>query len=350
MKKYLVSIFLLLFIFSSCGSSNDNGDSPDPSTDVRTLKIAPFKVGFAVDVNLLRSNTVYRQTVINEVNSLTAENAMKMGNLSSARNVYNWNDADYVVDFATKNDMRVHGHTLLWYRDVPQWVENFSGDRNAWIALMKEYIQTVVGRYKGKIAAWDVVNEAFEDDGQYRKTIWYRNIGAEYIDLAFQFAREADSSTLLFYNDYGMEYSAAKRTAITNLVNDMKSRNIPIDGIGLQMHIDMFRSKAYFTLAINMAASCNVKVHISELDVATNPDKDPKAKFTAEVALKQKTSYKAMAEALLAIPADQQYGLTIWGINDAYSWLTDNPDWGLPFDKDFKKKPAYDGLIEAFNK
>ncbi|MDR3060687.1 MAG: endo-1,4-beta-xylanase, partial [Dysgonamonadaceae bacterium] len=253
-------ILLLTFPFitgmlacSSC-SGNDlaNNRENEKGKEIGSLREAPYPVGAALSIQSLKNKTAYRNTVIKEFGSITAENAMKMGCLSKGKDTYFWDDADYLVDFASTNGMRVHGHCLVWYKQstnaMPTWIQNFQGSKEEWKQVMKEYIHTVVGRYKGKITSWDVVNEAIKDDGTFRtaeECIWTRNIGApEYIDWAFQCAHEADPDALLFYNDFGHEYSSAKRTAVNNLIKGMQDRGIPVHGIGLQMHMQVKRELA----------------------------------------------------------------------------------------------------------
>jgi len=351
MKRIILFFSIFATLSGTCsGCSDKDGDVKEErqEEDTRSLKDAPYQMGCAVNVGLLRSNEQCRKLILKEMTSITPENAMKMEALSIGRGEYNWTDADYLVNFAMQNKMRIHGHTLLWHRALPAWVSSFEGDREAWIDLMKNYISDVVGHFKGKLASWDVVNEALEDDGTYRNTVWYEHIGKEYLDLAFKFAHEADPNVLLFYNDYGMEYSKAKRDAICQMIKDMKLRNIPVDGIGIQMHIDMYRPKSDFIQAIQAAAACGVKVHVSELDVATNPEKKSDIKYTVDVAERQKQSYKNMSEALQGIPVSQCYGLTVWGIRDSDSWLASSPDWPLLFDQNCAKKTSYYGLLESF--
>lgn len=326
-----------------CCSSVEN---PEDTPKVSTLKEAPYVSGCAVVPSLLRTNLDYSATVVREMRSLTAENAMKMDAISAGKGQYNWTDADYIVDFARKNGMRVHGHTFVWHQALPSWVKEFKGNRDEWIALLKEYVTDVATHFRGNIASWDVVNEAFNDDGTYRSTPWYDNIGPEYIELAFKFAREADPDVLLFYNDYGMEYSKAKSDAICAMAEDFKTRNIPIDGIGLQMHVNVNSQIEGFFSSINAAAETGLLVHVSELDVALNPSKDENMTLTETMLQKQKIVYKSMVEAFMSVPAAQRYGITLWGLDDSHSWLTPNPDWPLPFDADFNRKPAYFGMIE----
>lgn len=352
MKMFLLT--LLSFMLLACGTTDvDPGARPEnggttPEETEMVLKDAPFPVGVAVTPHHMKSEPRYNALIKKEMNSITAENHMKMSHLSSARGEYTWDGADYIVSFAKENNMRVHGHALLWHRSIADWVNELpKGDRELWIEVMKEYITDVVTHFKGDVLSWDVVNEAFNDDGSWRSTPWYDNIGEDYMDLAFQFAHEADPDAILFYNDYGMEYSTAKRSKISEEVTAMIERGVPVHGIGLQMHIDIYSTKSNMVASINAAASCGVLVHVSEFDVRTNPDEDKNATFTEEVAQKQRESYQYMFEALMTIPQHQQFGVTMWGLVDNHSWLSDAPDWGLPFNKEYERKPAYYGIIDA---
>lgn len=347
MKK---SIFLsLILVFSLISCSEDNPETPViPEDKIKSLKEAPYTIGAAVSVPYLKSDEQYRQLLVKEVNSVTAENAMKMVSLSTAKGRYRWDDADYLVDFALENNMRVHGHTLIWYSSNAWWIENsFSGTKEEWKAVMKEYIQDVVTHFKGKVVSWDVVNEAFNDDGTYRPSIWYDNIGEEYIELAFRYAHEADPDAVLFYNDYGQEYDFVKIQAINAMADDLLERGVPIHGIGLQMHTNVNMSETNIRYAIKSVQ--NLKIHISEFDVSVNPENDPEAVFTEELAERQKTIYKYASKAMMDVSDDLCYGITFWGITDKYSWRKSIPDWMLPFDENYQKKPAYEGMMEAFN-
>jgi len=215
---------------------------------------------------------------------------------------------------------------------------------------MKTHIQTVVSHFKGKVGSWDVVNEAFEDDGTLRKSIWWQKLGPDYIARCFQYAHEADPDALLFYNDYGQEYSPAKRTAIVNMVNDLKSRGIPIHGIGLQVHTRYNMSTANLAAAISSAAQTGLKVHIAELDIAVNPNNDPALVFTPALAAAQAQQYKFIVQTYHGIPAAQQFGITTWNVSDADSWIPPTykrPDWPLPFDSGYRRKPAYYAILEG---
>lgn len=352
--KYL-SIILIAASLFSCSKRKFTSIDPGVTAIVVnpvnvTLKDMPFKFGAAVSAGLLRSNASYKALVVKEFSSLTAENAMKFATVHPSENTYNWTDADEIVALAQANGKRIHGHTLNWYKSLPAWVTNFSGDTQAWENLLKTHIQTVVAHFKGKVSSWDVVNEAFEDDGAYRNSIWVQKLGTDYIARAFQYANQADPNALLFYNDYGHEYSAAKRTAILNLVTNLKSRGIPIHGMGLQMHTRYNQTDANITSAITTAAATGLMVHISELDVALNPDNNPTLTYTTILAEQQTSKYKFIVKTYYAIPKAQQYGITTWNVTDADSWIPteyNRPDWPLPFDATYQRKAAYQGILDG---
>jgi endo-1,4-beta-xylanase len=347
----VASVILLL---SACSKNIDTGGTtvtpPVVAPDTSLQNMVPFPFGASVSASLLRNNVKYNNLAKKEYNSITAENAMKIGSLHPAQNTYNYTDADYIVEFAKQNNKRVHGHTLLWHQSLPSWVTNFVGDSAAWENLMKTHIQTVVTHFKGKVGSWDVVNEAFEDNGSLRNSIWRQKLGDDYVARCFQYAHQADTSALLFYNDYGNEYSSTKRAAIINLLNTFKSRGIPVHGIGLQFHTNYTQSDANISAAINTAAATGLKVHISELDVALNTGNNQALTLTPSLAEQQATKYKFIVKTYNAIPASQKFGITTWNIGDADSWILrqyNRPDWPLPFDANYLRKPAYYGILEG---
>lgn len=354
MKKYQTLILAITLAYLSGCAKMDHTTLPDSGVIVApatgSLKSMPFPFGAAVNAALLKSNANYRALVVKEFGSITAENAMKFGALHPAQNTYTYTDADEIVALAVADGKRVHGHTLNWYKSLPAWVTNFSGTTADWENLLKTHIQTVVGHFKGKVASWDVVNEAFEDDGTYRQSIWVQKLGTDYIARAFQYANQADPDALLFYNDYGHEYSATKRTAIINLVNNLKSRGIPIHGIGMQMHTRYNQTDANISAAIAAAASTGLKVHISELDIALNPDGVQTLTYNASLADLQAAKYKYIVQTYNAIPKAQQFGITTWNVTDGDSWIPteySRPDWPLPFNSNYERKAAYQGILDG---
>ena len=345
MKK-IVPLSLLLLCCFACKKVNTSATQKAVTLQSK----ASFPFGAAIAPKLLQENPKYKTILDQEFNSITAENMMKMRFLQPKQGQFNYENADVIVNYALQNKKRVHGHTLLWHESVPDWVKSFQGDSLAWDNLLKTHILTVVNRYKGKVAGWDVVNEAFNDDGSERESIWSKNLGKDYIARAFLYARQADPKAILFYNDYGQEYASKKLEAILNMVADFKKRGIPIDGLGLQMHTNTKASEDGILKAINFSAKTGLKIHISELDIQLNPDKENITIPTAAMLEKQKAMFKMIVRTYNALPKTQKYGITQWNVGDADTWVRSymkRHEFPLPFDDNYQKKPAYQGILEG---
>ena len=356
MKKYWLLIWAVVVATSGCLKGQDDPVFPSPDLTIPedesiTLQSAlPFPIGAAVNNNLIRTRAPYRDVVIKELNSLTAENAMKFSQLHPAENTYTWTEADFLVEFARQNNKRVHGHTLIWYKNPPSWALNYQGDAAAWDRLLKNHVQTVVNHFKGKVVSWDVVNEAIAENGTLRDCIWLQKLGPEYISKSFIYAHEADPNALLFYNDYGHEYGPTKRNGILKLVNDLKAQGVPIHGIGLQMHTRYNMSNNNIADAINTAAATGLKVHIAEVEISMNPDNIQDLTYSAGLAAQQKAKYEFLVRTYNAIPKNQQFGITTWNVGDSDSWIRgeyNRPDWPLPFDDNYHRKAAYQGILDG---
>ncbi|MGV3558490.1 endo-1,4-beta-xylanase [Larkinella arboricola] len=340
-----------LFLFMMLLAMAQTNHAQTVSKEAVTLKsVASFPLGAALNPKLL-NNALYGRIAEREFSSVTAENHLKMHHIHPEQNRYDWSGGDALIAFAQRNGQRLHGHTLLWHQAVPKWVREFQGDSTAWEQLIKEHIQTVVGHYKGRIAAWDVVNEAFEEDGSLRKTIWLEHLGPDYIARCFRYAREADPDVKLFYNDYGQESSPGKLTAMLDMVADFKRRGIPIDGIGLQMHTNIRHPDRQIENTLRQTVNTGLLVHISELDIRINPDKKPDLVPTDALWQQQKQKFASIVRMYkTVVPKEQQHGITIWNIGDGDSWIPNFckcQDFPLPFDKQYAKKPAYDGILEG---
>jgi len=320
-----------------------------------------FPIGAAVNPFLLQTNPAYRHVVETEFNSITSENVLKWAGVHPAKNTFDFSKGDTLADFALSHHIRFHGHNLCWYQYNPKWLTNFTGDSAAWEKLFKTHIQTVVSHYKGKVASWDVVNEAFHNDGTLRseKTtpdnkpddgcIWARNIGIDYIARAFIYAHEADPDALLFYNDYDQEIYPAKLGSIINMVTYFKKRGVPINGVGIQMHININTPEEGITNAIKKLANTGLKIHIAELDISVNPKNDPNIVYSDSLQKIQSHMYAFVIKQYeKLVPPEQQYGITTWNVGDADSWLRQaykRKDWPMLFDDNYMRKPAYDTVI-----
>jgi len=326
------------------------------------LKVAPYPVGAAVTIDNLKNNQRYRDAIAREYTSISAENAMKMGSIWQTRERYNFRDVDYLVNYAEENGLRVHGHCLVWYKQsstsmpdfVKQLHESGWGTKDEWKQLMKDYITKVVGRYKGRIASWDVVNESIKDDGSERTDdIWREHIGfPDYLDWAFQCAHEADPDAILFYNDFGYDYSSVKRDKIDVMIKGMKERGVPIHGMGIQTHTNaVTRTEGVFKSAIaDRARRLGIYIHISELDIKCNPDINSEQVQTDALKKKQAAMFNELSAIMTNMPLAQQFGITFWSVADASSGLSKNPDWPYLLDSQYlPKTPAYDYFVKGFN-
>ena len=346
----------MLLLTSACKKKA----APAPTDNASLKSTARFPMGAAVGSDGIKGSYSYQGTLINEYNSVTSDYQLKFDWTEPQQGVLNYADGDYIVAFATQNHMRVHAHNFIWHQALPNWVINFQGDSLAWENLFKTHIEGEATHYRGQVASWDVVNEAIrDDDGTLRNkdvnpgdgSIWRQHLGTDYIARAFQYAHEADPNALLFYNDYGQEWSSLKLNSIVALVTNLKNRGIPISGVGIQLHTDINASNDGITTALKSLAATGLRVHISELDISVNPTNDPNIVFTSDLQIAQAAKYQFIAETYRAtVPAAQQYGITTWEFCDADSWIPaffHRKDWPLPFDGSYKKKPAYFGLLKG---
>jgi endo-1,4-beta-xylanase len=317
-----------------------------------------FPIGVAVaPINL---KTDEAQFILEQFNSLTPENAMKMGPIHPEENRYFWNDADSIVAFAQAHGLHVRGHCLCWHNQTPRWLFRDSAGKNiskeVLLQRLKDHISTVVNRYKGKIYAWDVVNEAIADDSAhfFRNSLWYQICGEDFIAKAFEYAHEADPNAILFYNDYN-EINAIKREKIYKLVKNLKDKGVPIGGIGLQGHWAINEpSKGQLDSTIKKFADMGLKIQITELDISVYPKEhnarerrpqDMDTTFSEEKEKKQIEVYKMCFETFRKYKKVLS-GVTFWNVSDRRSWLDNFPvrgrkDYPLLFDRNLKPKKAY---------
>lgn len=304
-----------------------------------------LRVGAAVAVRPLKNDPDYRETLRREFNILVAENAFKWSELRPSRGRFDFRGADAIVEFARANRMSVRGHTLVWHRQVPRWLTAGGFTRDEVVGLLRGHIRTVVGRYRGRVAAWDVVNEAVDDQTGNLRTdsFWYRALGPEYIELAFRFAREADANARLYYNDYSAEGMNAKSDGVYRLLSDLKSRGVPVDGVGWQMHeLNGFRVGPEHRENAKRLSALGLELSITEMDVRM---KLPASREDYE---RQAEGYAGAAEFCLTEPGCK--ALLLWGVTDKYSWIPGEfPGWGdaLIYDRQLRPKPAYFALRRA---
>jgi endo-1,4-beta-xylanase len=300
---------------------------------------SPFRIGFALmnEFQTASDAAQYQDTARAEFNILTPENALKFDAVHPAQTTYNFAPADTMLAFATANGIAFHGHTLVWHSQLPGWVTGGNWNATTLTAVMDDHIDTVMGHYRGKALAWDVVNEALNDDGTRRTSVWQNVMGQTYIEHAFTRARAADAAAKLVYNDYNIETAGAKSNAVFAMAQDFKSRGVPIDGIGFQMHLTNGGIGGQ-ALADNMArfAALGLEIYITEMDVRyTTP-------ISAADLQNQATVYRTVIDRCRAQAACKS--VQVWGVTDKYSWVPQTfPGQGdaLLFDANYNAKPAY---------
>jgi endo-1,4-beta-xylanase len=304
------------------------------------------------------SEPAYAATLSREFNMLEPEDALKWDTLRPDPRSFDFHQADQLLDFATRHNMKVRGHTLVWHRQLPMWLTQASFTPSQLSALLELHIKTVVARYKGRIFAWDVANEAFDEGartGQLRSTLWYdqpgigyAGQGSAYLAQCFRWAYEADPQALLFYNEAEADEINKKSDAVYAMVRDFKLHGVPIDGVGLQMHLGSTPPDVS-SISANIArfTALGVQVHITEMDVSLPVDANGNA-TPADLQM-QANIYRQIAEACLA-----HLGCTaiqIWGFTDKYSWIGSHSKKtrgaALLFDRNYHPKPAYQALFDA---
>jgi endo-1,4-beta-xylanase len=303
-------------------------------------------IGGAVDPAHF-SDPGYVQALGREFNLMVPENAMKFAETEPAPHQFNFCAGDQIVAYAQANGMKVRGHNLVWQQDLPSWLTSGNYSSADAAAILQEHISTVMGHYKGQLIEWDVVNEAISYSAPYgpQPSYWLNQIGSDYIDKAFQWAHNADPDAKLFYNDTGGEGLGAKSDAVYNLVQGMVNRKVPIDGVGLQMHVTLNSAPSQDDILSNMKrlAALGLEVHITEMDVRLPVNSNGNALPTDLAS--QAAVYQSVMSACQAAPNCTAF-LT-WGISDAYSWIPSSyPGFGaaLLLDANYQPKPAYNSV------
>jgi len=332
-----------------------------------------FYVGTALNTpQITERDTAALEVIKKHFNAIVAENCMKSGPIHPAEDEYNFELADQFVEFGEQNNMLINGHTLVWHSQAPRWFftdsEGKDVSREVLIQRMKDHIFTVVGRYKGKVDTWDVVNEAILDDGSYRKSKFYEIIGEDFIKLAFEFAHEADPEAELYYNDYSMALPE-KRKGVVAMIKKLQEQGVKVDGIGMQGHVGLdYPAIEEFENSILAFAELGVPVMITELDITVLPSRENVgADVAASMEYQQKMNpyaeglpdsvNTALNERYLDFfklflkHQDKISRVTFWGVNDGHSWRNNWPirgrtDYPLLFDRNNQPKPVLYGIID----
>ncbi|MFZ0746853.1 MAG: endo-1,4-beta-xylanase [Terracidiphilus sp.] len=350
-----VSGLLSLAGIATFGGAAETAAAQTPAAS-QTLRGAAEKhhllMGAAADSNSL-SEPLYAATLSTAYSQLEPENEMKFGPIHPEPGTYNFAGPDKLVAFAEAHSMKVRGHNLVWHEQVPNW---FISPPVPWTPatlnqVLADHIATVVGHYKGKVYAWDVVNEPFNDDGTLRSTIWYNSPGIGFagqgtrtIEQALRWAHAADPSAKLFVNEYGAEVINRKSDAVYAMAEDFVKRGVPLSGIGLQLHIntafDQPDNLHSLTRNLRRLAALGLEVQFTEVDVEL--PNGSAASLAAEA-----NTYKDLLGVCLRQPACTAF--QTWGFTDKHSWIPEfhpGKGWALPFDQNYEKKPAYYAMLK----
>lgn len=348
-----------------------------PKQEAKTMKEAyasKFYIGTALNVDQLMGLDEKSVEVVKaNYNSVVAENCMKSEEIRPVEGEFFFDEADKFVQFGEDNQMFIVGHTLIWHSQAPAWFftdsEGNEVSREVLIERMRNHIHTVVGRYKGRVHGWDVVNEAIEDDGSFRQSKFYQIVGEDYLKLAFQFAHEADPDAQLYYNDYSMD-KAGKREGVVKLVKSLKEAGLRIDAVGMQGHVGLkYPNINEFEKSLVAYADLGVKVMITEFDITVLPlpweqegaeisinfdytdEMDPYKNGLSEVVAKQQADRYIEFFTLFNKYSDKISRVTLWGVTDHQTWKNDWPikgrtDYALLFDRNCQAKPFVQSLID----
>jgi endo-1,4-beta-xylanase len=316
------------------------GQADRKPVDVPSLRAAPGHVGVSVQENLLHDRG-YARIVGRVFDTITPENELKWDKVEPERGKFDFQAGDAVVAFARQHGQRVRGHTLVWHNQLPGWLAADDLDRRELTAVLRRHISREVGRYRGEIAEWDVVNEAVDDRGKLRRDIWLEKLGPAYIAMAFRFAHEADPKARLVLNDYGAEGMGPKADTVYRLVKALKQVGAPIDAVGFETHVDTTPIPG-FVANLRRFAALGVEVELTEVDVRLRDGHGPGA------LREQAAAYRRIVEGCRAVPACRE--IVFWGLDDADSWVPGAyPNFGdaTLLDGDLHPKPAFGAVRKA---
>lgn len=340
-KALLISSLVLVLVLLTVQFKDKGKGKVEP---LRAEK-QQFLIGAAANYKRLASDKEYRNILSKEFNVMTVENDLKFINVHPAKDRYNFYNADKLIEFAKEHNIKVRGHTLVWHGGLPQWLKEGNYTKTEMEQILKQHIQKVVGHYRGEIYAWDVVNEAFNNDGSLRDTIWLEAIGPDYIKKSFRWAHAADPNAVLFYNDYGIGAFNKKSDAVYKMLRELTNEGVPVHGVGFQMHTSIKQNIAFSDIENNMRRihAIGLQVQITEFDVDTSG---------VDATLESKLSRQAEVYSRSLKTCINSNGtctaFVIWGISDKYSWLGKEAR-PLMYDSNYIPKPAYYALKDILS-
>lgn len=364
-----------IMVFSMVGCMAADNSSQSTLKDALKNK---FLMGVAINADqVLGKDTSALRIIKQQFNSVVAENCMKSEVIQPKEGEFDFTKSDQFVDFGTKNNMYIIGHTLIWHSQAPVWFfvdkEGKDVSREVLIERMRKHITTLVGRYKGRVKGWDVVNEAINDDGSYRQSKFYKIIGEDYIRLAFEFAHKADPAAQLHYNDYSMALPG-RRNGVVKMIENLQKQGVKVDAIGMQGHIGMdYPSLDEEEKSIIAFSKLGVKVMITEMDLTVIPFPNQNGGADVSMSYEYKKEMNPYPDGLPDSVAtkwnnrmtdffnlflkhhDKISRVTMWGVYDGQTWRNDWPivgrkDYPLLFDRNYKPKAIVESIIKMATK
>jgi endo-1,4-beta-xylanase len=367
--RFLLIVVSMLFVACTCTENKKNPHS------LKDAYLEHFTIGTALsETQILNKEPGTLELVPTHFNVLTAENVMKWEVIEPTEGQFNFTAADALVKYAEANKIAIIGHVLLWHEQTPAWVfegpDGKPASKELLLTRFKNHTNALVGRYKGKIHGWDVVNEALNEDGTLRQSKWYQILGEDYISTVFEIAHQADPKVRLYYNDYNL-FKPEKRAGVLKLIADLKAKKVPLHGIGEQGHYGFsYPNLKDLEDSIVAFANAGQQVMITELDISALPFPDQKnmgADVSLNIALQdefnpyEKTFPKEASDELtrnyvelfkiFLRHSDKIERVTFWGVSDRQTWRNDWPmkgrtDYPLLFDRQNNPKPVVDELIK----
>lgn len=374
-QKDIGRLFLLVILmWSGCKHSPEMSHEMEEVPTLKETFDNTFLMGAALNRSHIAGDDARGiELVKNQYNAITSENILKWENVHPEPNQYDFEASDQYVEFGEENNMFIVGHTLIWHNQTPEWVfldeEGNQLDRKGLLERMRNHIHTIVGRYKGRIDGWDVVNEALHDDGSLRQTLWLEIIGVDYISKAFEFAHEADPEAELYYNDYSLE-NPPKREGAVRLVQNLQESGVPITGIGTQGHFNLDQpSLQQIQETINSFADLGIDVMVTELDIDVLPSaygtsadismnselQDSLNPYTSGLPDSVQQTLTQRYRDIFEIYYNHREDITrvtFWGVTDGDSWKNNWPirgrtNYPLLFDRNHQPKPAFYSVLEV---
>jgi len=331
------ALAVVLMCFSVPIAAASQGRGHNDSLAALAARHHGLRIGTAVDTDVLAADAAYRQTIVDQFSTVTPENVMKWQLVEPTQGQFDYAAADGLVKFARRNHDKVRGHTLVWHNQLPTWLTSGSFSNDQLRDLLHKHIVDEATHFRGQIWAWDVVNEAFNEDGTLRDTIWRAALGDDYIADAFRWAHRADHKAKLFYNDFNIEGINAKSDAVYALVKRLRAEGVPIHGVGAQAHLGIqFGFPGGVTENLQRFADLGLDVAFTETDARmVLPVTDEKLQRQADF-------YSQLMQSCLAVRRCVSY--TVWGFTDAHSWVPGfftGQGAACLYDENLQPKPAY---------